>query len=174
MKRQATDTSRLSVDERREDILQAAIHEFARRGLHGASTQAIAEQVGISQPYVFKIYGTKKELFLRAVDRVYDDALAAFTAGLQRNDCSPLDAMGQAFIDMVTDRDELLLLLQSVATTADEEVRTAVSRRFHELYAFIQERAGVDDQTVQQFIGTGLFLAAASGIGFRTSIGQQE
>jgi AcrR family transcriptional regulator len=121
---------------------------------------------------VFKIFGTKKELFLAAVDRVYDDTLAAFAAGLQRDDCPPLEAMGQAFIDMVTDRDELLLLLQSVATTADPEVRTAVSRRFHELYAFIQQRAGVDDVEVQQFIGTGLFLAAASGIGFRASIGE--
>jgi len=174
MQRPSTpETSRLSAEERREDILQAAIHEFALRGLHGASTQAIAKQVGISQPYVFKIFGTKKDLFLAAVNRVYDDTLAAFTAGLQLHDCPPLEAMGRAFATMVTDRDELLMLLQSVATTADPDVRAAVAKRFQELYTFIQQQAGADDFEVQQFIGIGLFLAAASGIGFSTAIGQK-
>ena len=168
------DTNRRSAEERHEDILQAAIREFALRGLHGASTQSIADRVGISQPYVFKIFGTKKDLFLAVVNRVYDDTLAAFSAGLQTHDCAPLDAMGRAFATMVTDRDELLMLLQSVATTADDEVRTAVSRRFHELYAFIQQHSGVGDHEVQQFIGIGLFLAAASGIGFNPSIVREK
>src|SRR5262245_53721050 len=164
------ETNRLSAEERREAILQAAITEFALRGLHGASTEAIAERVGISQPYIFKIFGTKMDLFLAAVHRVYDDTLAAFTAGLQRHDCPPLEAMGSAFATMVTSRDELLLLLQSAAATADPTVRAVVAQRFHELYTFIQQHGGVDDYQVEQFIGYGLFLAAASGIGFRASV----
>jgi len=168
--RTQSEPSRLSAEERREAILQAAISEFALRGLHGASTQAIAERVGISQPYIFKIFATKKDLFLAAVHRVYDDTLAAFTAGLQRRDCTPLEAMGHAFAMLVTSRDELLMLLQSVATTADPDVRAAVRRRFDELYAFLQQHSQADDFEVQQFIGYGLFLAAASGIGFRAAI----
>jgi AcrR family transcriptional regulator len=165
-RRRPSETNRLSAQDRREAILQAAISEFALRGLHGASTETIAEQVGISQPYIFKIFGTKIDLFLAAVHRVYDDTLAAFTAGLERRDCPPLEAMGTAFATMVTSRDELLMLLQSAAATADPAVRVVVAQRFHQLYTFIQQHASVGDYEVQQFIGYGLFLAAASGIGF--------
>ncbi len=57
---------RSTADDRREAILQAAMEAFAEKGLHGTSTETIARAVGISQPYLFRLYGTKKELFLAA------------------------------------------------------------------------------------------------------------
>ena len=59
----ATTTKRKSAEERREAVLDAALVEFAEHGLHGGSTEAIAAKAGISQPYVFRLFGTKKELF---------------------------------------------------------------------------------------------------------------
>ena len=56
-----TTTQRQSAEERREEILEAALVEFADRGLHGTSTEDIARRVGISQPYVFRLFGTKKQ-----------------------------------------------------------------------------------------------------------------
>ena len=53
---------RKTAEQRRDEILDAALVEFAERGLHGASTEAIARRAGISQPYVFRLFGTKKEL----------------------------------------------------------------------------------------------------------------
>src|SRR5262249_37583353 len=122
-----------------------------------------------SQPYIFKIFGTKIDLFLAAVHRVYDDTLAAFAAGLERHDCPPLEAMGSAFATMVTSRDEFLMLLQSAPAPAGPTGRAVVARGFHELYAVIQQHADADDYQVEQFIGYGLFLAAASGIGFQAA-----
>ena len=55
----AVSTKRKSAEERRESVLDAAFEEFAARGLDGASTEAIAEKAGISQPYVFRLFGTK-------------------------------------------------------------------------------------------------------------------
>ena len=66
--RHGTTATRQTADERREAVLEAANVEFALRGLHGASTDAIARRAGISQPYLFRLFGSKKELFL-AVDR---------------------------------------------------------------------------------------------------------
>ena len=60
---------RKSADERREDILAVALRHFAIGGLHGTSTEAIAREAGISQPYLFRLFHTKKELFLACVDR---------------------------------------------------------------------------------------------------------
>ena len=54
---------------RREEILAAAFDEFAEHGLDGTSTDVIARKAGVSQPYLFRLFGTKKELYLESVRR---------------------------------------------------------------------------------------------------------
>src|SRR5437762_13539925 len=79
-------TERKSAEERREQILEAALAEFAAHGLEGGSTEAIAKAVGISQPYVFRLFGTKKELFMATIERCMLGTLEMFrtaSAGLQ-------------------------------------------------------------------------------------------
>src|SRR5438105_14215668 len=71
-------TSRKSAGERREEILEAAMIEFAEKGLYGTSTDDIARRVGVSQPYLFRLFGTKKELFIAAVERCLEQTLALF------------------------------------------------------------------------------------------------
>ncbi|WP_255175967.1 TetR/AcrR family transcriptional regulator [Rhodococcus sp. 06-1474-1B] len=62
--------------ERRQQILRIAADEFASSGLHGGSTDRIAREAGITQAYIFRIFGTKKALFSELVvasfDRVAD------------------------------------------------------------------------------------------------------
>ena len=70
--------TRKSAEERRDDILQAALVEFAERGLHGASTEEIAKRAGISQPYVFRLFGSKKDLFKATVARCFRQTLELF------------------------------------------------------------------------------------------------
>ena len=76
--------TRLTAVDRREAILQAAMEAFAEKGLHGTSTETIARNVGISQPYLFRLYGTKKELFLAAIRRCFDDTLERLPAAVYR------------------------------------------------------------------------------------------
>ena len=45
-------------------MLAAALSEFAVGGLHGTSTEAIAKRAGISHAYLFRLFGTKKQLFI--------------------------------------------------------------------------------------------------------------
>ncbi|MDX6452064.1 MAG: hypothetical protein QOH16_2113, partial [Gaiellaceae bacterium] len=68
-------SERKSKEERREEILDAALAEFAQKGLHGASTEEIARLAGISQPYVFRLFGTKKELYIAGVARCFRQTL---------------------------------------------------------------------------------------------------
>ena len=69
---------------------------------YGASTEAIARRVGVSQPYVFQLFGTKKELFLAVVRRCFERTRLAFEDGGPRwarrgpTAIRP-DAMGQAY-----------------------------------------------------------------------------
>src|ERR671925_341134 len=70
--------ARHTTDERRDEVLQAAVAEFALHGLHGTSTELIARRIGISQPYIFRLFPTKKDLFLAAIDQCFDRVEAAF------------------------------------------------------------------------------------------------
>ena len=90
---------RLTADERRESVLVAAAAAFARSGLHGASTEDIASSAGISQPYLFRLFGTKKRLFLASVERCFESTLEVFrnaSEGLQGEDA--FRAMGKAYV----------------------------------------------------------------------------
>ena len=57
--------------ERREMVLEAAVADFAAHGLAGASTEDVAHRAGISQPYLFRLFPTKKALFLALVERCF-------------------------------------------------------------------------------------------------------
>ena len=59
--------TRSTAQERRAELLAAALSEFAIGGLHGTSTEAIAKRAGISHAYLFRLFGTKKQLFIAIV-----------------------------------------------------------------------------------------------------------
>src|ERR1700704_793172 len=104
---------RMSAEERREEVLAVAIAEFARTGLHGTSTEKIAAGAEISHPYLFRLFGTKKELFLACLDRCHERLHETFTRAAEAaGDGDRLEAMGKAYVDLLDDREMLLLQLQ--------------------------------------------------------------
>src|SRR6478609_4664485 len=96
----STAAPRLSAAERRHEILDAAMAEFAERGLAAASTEEIARKAGISQPYVFRLFGTKKELFKATVARCFRETLETFQRAAEgRRGEEALEAMGRAYVE---------------------------------------------------------------------------
>lgn len=51
-----TPRPRVPASERREALIEAAVHEFAQTGLHGTPVDRIARRVGVAQPYVFSLF----------------------------------------------------------------------------------------------------------------------
>src|SRR5437899_4944681 len=123
----AVTAQRKSAEERREAVLEAALEEFAARGLDGASTEAIAAKAGISQPYVFRLFGTKKELFKAVVARCFRQTLEVFQRAAEgkRGD-EALEAMGQAYVQLLADRVRLRAQMQAYAALDDPEIREVV------------------------------------------------
>ncbi|GAC1401099.1 MAG: TetR family transcriptional regulator [Chloroflexota bacterium] len=156
--------TRMSAGERREEILDAAVTEFAVKGLHGTSTEAIAQRAGISQPYLFRLYGTKKDLFLAAVERGFDRVRDAFEVAVQSNPQAPLPAMGAAYRRLLTHREELLLQMQSYVACSDPEVRTVVRDRFAQLYRSVEELSGESEEHVRLFFAQGMLLNVAAAM----------
>jgi AcrR family transcriptional regulator len=150
----------MSADERREAVLDAAMIEFGLGGFEGTSTEAIARRVGVSQPYLFRLFPSKKAIFLASVDRCFDSVQALFETaadGITGEDA--FQAMGTAYNGLLDDRRILQLQLQVWATAChDEEVRELTRRRMAGLWTTAQRLTGGDDQRVMQFMAAGMLL----------------
>ena len=155
---------RRSSAERREAIIDAAAAEFAVGGLHGTSTHAIARRAGISQPYVFQLFGSKKDLFLAACARSFGRVRAAFSAAVAERPGEPLDAMGAAYLGLLRDREDLLTQLQAYAASSDPEVRRAVRGQFAELARLVQGLSGARPEAVRRFLAHGVFLGVCAAL----------
>lgn len=168
-----TTTPRMSAEERREEILDAAVSEFARKGLHGTSTETIAARVGISQPYLFRLFGTKKGLFLAAVNRGFDRVERAFQRAASGQPEDVLAAMGDAYRELLSHREELLLQLQSYAACSDPEIEEVVRARFARLYRLVEALAG-PEADVQTFFALGMLLNVAAAMDLPSVLGSED
>src|SRR5687767_7352649 len=128
--------TRQTAEVRREAVLEAANVEFALRGLHGASTDAIARRAGISQPYLFRLFGSKKKLFIAVVEACYERTLAEFrTAASGKFGDEALHAIGEAY-GRAIEEDRTMLqgqLQMYAASVEDEEIRDATARGYGRL-----------------------------------------
>jgi AcrR family transcriptional regulator len=153
-------TPRKTAEERRESVLDAALQEFAVRGLDGASTEVIAAAAGISQPYVFRLFGTKKELFKAVVARCFRETLELFQRAAEgtRGEAA-MKAMGSAYTDeLLPDRTRLQAQMQAYAACDDPEVREVVRNGFGDLVAYAERVSGQPPETISKFFATGMLL----------------
>jgi AcrR family transcriptional regulator len=157
-------TERMPASERREEILEAAMAEFALKGLHGTSTEDIAARAGVSQPYLFRLFGTKKDLFLAVVERCFDRVQDGFRLAMETEPENVLEAMGMAYRRMLAQRERLLLQLHAYAACGDPAVKAVVQRRYGELYTYVKEVSGQDDECLRQFFARGMLMTIAAAI----------
>ncbi len=152
--------SRLTAEERRTEVLAAAVAEFARSGYAGTSTEAIAARAGISQPYLFRLFGTKKDLFLATYELVADRIIAALaksSVGLEGDPA--MDAMGLAYIELMRDPDLLQVQLHGFAAAAsDPDIARACRRTFEVLWHLVSERSHQTDECIREFFAMGMMI----------------
>lgn len=165
---------RVPAAERREELIAAAVHEFAHGGLHGTAVERIARRVGVAQPYVFSLFSNKRELFLAALERsftrvadTFETAAREYEQGLAGADCEDaLDAMGMAYKALLaSDRDYLMLQHQSYAACDDEVVRACVRHRYAELVDLARRLSGAEQERLDDFFRHGMALNVAAALG---------
>jgi AcrR family transcriptional regulator len=156
---------RHTADERRTEITAAAAIEFARGGLEGATTDRIAERAGVSQPYVVRLFGTKKALFLAVANRAFERIADTFRASaIGDGPDERLEHMGAAYIALLSDRDELALQLQLYAAAYDPEIRACVATRFAQLHELCGELSGAEPEQLSAFIAKGMLCNVAAAL----------
>ena len=154
-------STRLSAAERRDDVLDAAVLEFAERGLEGTSTEDIARRAGISHPYLFRLFGTKKALFIASVNRCFREVLGMFQRAAEgtRGE-EALHAMGKAYsAELLTgDRVRLRLQLQAYAACDDPDIQAVVRNGYGDLVAYVKRVSDLPAEDISRFFATGMLL----------------
>ena len=155
----------MSAEERRELVLEAALGEFAARGLAGTSTEEVARRAGISQPYLFRLFATKRALFLALVRRCFDRLEETFsTAAADLTGQDALMAMADAYERLLDDRLLLLLQMQAYAACEDPEVRATTRAGFKHLWELVERLTGLPFQPVVDFFAVGMLMNVAAAM----------
>ena len=156
---------RMSAEDRREQVVDAALIEFAQAGLAGTSTEAIAARAGISQPYLFRLFATKKELFVEASKRCFSNVASAFSAaaeGLAGE--AAMEAMGESYKGLIADRSNLLAQLQMYAACDDADIREAARDGFRRLYLLVENASGAPAQKIAAFFAMGMLCNVTTAL----------
>ncbi|MEP7360103.1 MAG: TetR/AcrR family transcriptional regulator [Chloroflexota bacterium] len=163
--------TRQSAEARRESVVAAAIKEFAQHGYAGTSTMAIARRVGVSQPYLFQLFGTKKDIFVAAVGDCFARVRSQFESVAEearKSSDDPLiilHAMGMAYCDLLVDRDLLRLQMHAYAACDDADIQAVVRAEWTHLYGAVVEAPGADDDSIHKWFAEGMLMNVAAIVG---------
>jgi AcrR family transcriptional regulator len=155
--------ARMSGTERRDVVLDAAVAEFGEHGWHGARIEAIAMRAGISHPYLLRLFSSKRDLFIAAIDSAFGRMEGAFTAAVEGDEGDPILALGEAYRLLLRDDPAALRLhMHALAVAADEEVGKAVTRRYAALLERMRALSGASEDRVRTCFAVGLTLTVVT------------
>jgi AcrR family transcriptional regulator len=154
---------RRRADQRRQDLLEAALVTFAENGYHGARTSDIARRAGVSQPYVYALFPDKRALFLACDD---------WTVGRIREQLEDVQAadgedvvtlLGRKWAELVEAQPHLVLFqIQAfAAASADPEIQGPVRERFIGLIELSERLNDAPRQVVLRYIASALLFNMA-------------
>jgi AcrR family transcriptional regulator len=148
---------------RRGQVLDAAVLEFGAHGWHGARIEAIAARAGISHPYLLRLFSSKRELFIAAMDGAFDRMEEAFTQAVGRDDGDAILALGEAYrLLLREDPAALRLHMHALAVAGDADVGEAVTRRYAALLERMRELSGASKDRVRTCFAVGLTLTVVT------------
>jgi AcrR family transcriptional regulator len=167
--------ARRSADERRREIVEIAIEHFAFNGYKAASTNQVAGEAGISQPYLFRLFQTKRDLFLACHELIHSrirDTFANAASGLPQPE--RLQAMGRAYAELLADRTALLFQMQSYAACADPEIQEQVRRCYGELVREVERISGATPPELWRFFANGMLLNVIASLDLASIASEDE
>lgn len=166
----AGERSLSTAEERREELIEAAIPVFAEKGYHAAPTTEIAKRAGISQAYLFRLFPTKEDLFVAACERSCEVMYGSFAAAADEADRQgkdPLEVMGDAYADLVLDHKEVLMvqLHAQAVSPSIPSVRETMRRCFFTLFAVASERSKATPEELKLWMAGGMLINVMTAIG---------
>ena len=161
---------RMSADDRRAEVVTIAVAEFAQHGYEGTATESIAARAGVSQPYLFQLFGTKRDLFLATISEVFARVWSTFeTAANEARAIDPstesiLHAMADAYCVLLRDRELLRCQLNAYSACSDDTIRAAVRAEFAELYRKVADASGGSVEVLDEWFARGMLFNLIAAI----------
>ena len=158
---------RMKSEDRKILILEAAMEEYGRSGMHATSTEVIAERAGVSQPYLFRLFGTKADLIGAAIEHHTAQLRRTFREAAENRgpDQSPLEAMGTAYIGfMHDDVNSLRCQLHTWAAASDPAIKDVAQRTYREIWEDIAALSGATADEVRDFMAHGMLLTIVAAL----------
>jgi AcrR family transcriptional regulator len=167
--------TRKSAEERREEIVAIAIGQFALNGYRGTSTEAIAREAGISQPYLFRLFKTKRDLFLACFDVVHGRIAETFEAaarGVPKDEV--LAAMGHGYYELLEDTTARLFQMQSYAACSDPVIQARVRECYGTLVKTVSRLSGATPAEIWRFFANGMLLNVTASLDLAAIADEEE
>jgi AcrR family transcriptional regulator len=167
--------SRVPLDVRRDDVIEAALAEFGLGGYEGASTSSIARRAGIQQPYIYAMFENKKDLFSACNDELNRRLMGAFreaatgaVAGEDEAGESPaarLRRMSDAYRALLEREDWARCHLQVLASAGNSELKGTIRDGFDRLFDGVRQMSGAERPEVARFFAANVMATAMDMIG---------
>lgn len=165
---------RLSSDERRRQILVAALAVFGTRGYEGATTDEVARAAGVSQPYVVRLFGSKENLFLVTIEEALARLLASFRAALAEpggelepgitEEKAAAKRIGQAYVDLLAVRGLHQTLAHAYLLGSHPAIGAAARKGFATVWRFFRDEMGLDADDARAFMAEGMLISTMIGL----------
>lgn len=149
---------------RREQILAAALDEFSHKGLHGGSTVTIAKAAQVSHPNLFRIFATKKELFMAVLQQTFGTVAEQMLVAGESAESDPLPTMSHAWGVLMGRRELMLILLQGYAASRDPEIRELMHGWTRDVFERMEAIPGVGTDAAHDFFAAGMLYLVAAAI----------
>ncbi len=165
-------------EDRRELVLDAAVRAFARGGYAGTSTDAVAREAAVSQPYVVRIFGTKLDLFLEVFHRVMERIGTAFADELASGPFDPDDEedwtrLGATYTELLVDRDLLMVMMHGMVASGEPRIGAASRHCMAKVFAILTSTGCTDDRA-RDFIAQGMLLNVMLAMEAPDHLGDEE
>ncbi|HAX41175.1 MAG TPA: TetR/AcrR family transcriptional regulator [Bryobacteraceae bacterium] len=79
----ASSRHRMTSEERRAAIIEAAVDQFSQNGFRGTTTRELAAAVGVSEPVLYQHFAAKKDLYAAIVEHMLNHVTTRFENRIQ-------------------------------------------------------------------------------------------
>lgn len=150
---------RLTAAERSEQLVAAAITAFSATGYAGTTTDDVARLAKVSQPYVIRLFGSKRQLFIAGIEHAADRIEQTF-----RDAGTDLPSLAAAYDRLLAERELLAMLLHGYAASSDPTIGVVVRHRFGRVYQLVQQLAGAEPEELRGFMANGMLLTVLASL----------
>jgi TetR/AcrR family transcriptional regulator len=169
---------RLSAEARRAAVLETACRVFSRSSYRGATTAEIAREAGISEPILYRHFGSKRDLYLACLDEAWATFREEAATAMAEDPVGCLGVISDRYMSKGNRLRVVDLWIQAL-TEANEDavIAKALRRQIREVHDFFADviRDGQTRGVVHQdrdaeaeawiFVGGGLLATMDARLG---------